>query len=207
VSARAGIPWEGIARVGRALCGFAVASALATLAWIFVLQEGLERGITRYDYVRGLGEVAGTIPEDASRTGFALTFALMAGVATLLVACIEVAGRRTWRFALWFSIVPFVLWGAVLAPLTGARSEAIPGGAFGVDGGWATPLVGAAGSVVVAILLWRVYTLMSGRAWWRVTTSRPEGVLFVPPTAAPERADSLELAEQRAEQGGEAPGR
>ena len=190
---------------GREVAAVLVAGVLAALAWMFLMQEGqagriLEHTWTEHDFPDGLGHLLGS--EDTARAGLFATLALgVIAVAIYAVAQRAVHVRLRYK-ALGTAIALFLLWGLVFTPLVnsrqvlvGAEFQYLPTGFFGTDAGAATILSGIVASLVTAVLIARVYSLMRDGDWWRERAVARQGVLG---TAADEL---LELPEQRPEQG------
>ena len=188
------IRWDLVWALGRRLAGVIVGGALGALVWLIIMQEGLRHGWTDHDFNDGMGALLGA-SGDAERTGFrgTLVLGLLLGVVYVLVQ--PWIARRVWWRGLAFTLVPFVLWGAVFCPLIDSRVAGDPSGLFGSDAGSWTWLVALAASLGYTVVLARVYALMSTAWWWR-----PREREVAETIEAITEPGSLELSEERPEE-------
>jgi hypothetical protein len=184
----------------RQAAGILVGGLLASLVWVFFLQEGVERGWTTVDWVRPLGELLGAGPDEAARLGWYASMVAWVALALVLVPAARLVGGSLWRRTLAVAAVPFLLWGLLFMGLVDAREPEWAAGLLGWESGWEAAAMALAGSVFSTVLLLRVHDLLSGTTWWEPKEHSLEASLAA--LAAP----SLELPEQRPEQGGERPG-
>jgi hypothetical protein len=187
--------WPRVVVVARYVVAVLVAGGLSGVVWLIVMQEGVRQGWMDHDYNQAMGELLpGTA--DAARNGLRWTMLVALGLAALYALIEPWLTRGAWRRGIWWALVPFLLWGLVLAPLAGSRLQDDPGGLFGVDGGGTSVLVGAAASVLTALVLARCYDLMRSAWWWRPRKVEEEREAIVEALTAP---GSLELPEERPE--------
>ena len=194
--------------IGRYVAAIIVAGALASLAWMYILQEGHEGRVfgatwTQHDFPDGLGNAFGAT--DTARAGLFLTLGLGV-VAAGVFALIErwLPGRGPMK-GLWFAPLLFLAWGLVFTPFVDSRQVRVgvedlylPTGVFGVDAGGATILSGGAASLIAGIIIARIVSLMRGAQWWQAHRASE--------LQAEVQQDLFELAEQGAKQGGERAG-
>lgn len=184
-----------------------LAGGLAALAWLFVMQEGLDGQIVRrtwteHDFAGGLGHALGGAAP--ARTGLYATLAVGAAAALLFAAMERVLPMRGWRKGIAFAPVLFLAWAFVFCPLVDARRILegaeflyLPNGPFGADAGRATFLSAVVASLFAGMIIARVLPMVRDAAWWE------------PHPEASRRADHaglLELPEERPEQGVERTG-
>lgn len=206
----------------RHVAGVVVGGAIGGIVWLIVLQEGPERGWSDHDYNQIMGQVFVGREDDVARAGFYGT--LLAGIALAAIYALVIErlarGRHRAVAPLTFALLPFFSWGLVLSPGVTALEDTaidvsprrIPGGAFGLDGGGVTLVLGVVGSLLFALAVSRIYRLMTTPAWWKSRGSDhsiAKGVLDElisrsAPAAAP---DSLKLPEEGRKEGGEGAGR
>lgn len=198
----------------RHIAGVVVGGIIGAVVWLIVMQEGSERHWSDHDYNQMVGQVVVDRTGDVAKTGFWVTLVLGIALAAVYAVVVEpLVGRaRRVRAMFLFALVPFLLWGLVLSPgvtaykdtaLDVAR-ETIPGGAFGLDGGGATLVLGMIASMLFALAVTRIYRLMCEPEWWRARGgdhAMAQGVLDELTSR------SLELSEERREEGREGPGR
>lgn len=191
---------ERLARAGREVAAVIGAGVLGAIAWLVVVQEGRGRGLTDLDFARGLAlsvGADGVDRQEVGSTGFYATVVL--GVAFMLVFALVVPRflRRSW----WWQAAPvgaaaFLLWGLAFSP-------ARPSGILGLEaGGISSLLVFLVGAAAFAVVGVRVYTLVSGPAWWVAKENRLEEEL----EELTQQQRSLELPEERREEGDVRPG-
>jgi hypothetical protein len=202
-----------VADVTRRVVGVVVGGLVGAITWLIVMQEGYKRGVTDHDYNRVMGQVFKDATDpDVARTGYRAT--LVVGVIMAAIFALVVhrwtRDKRGIIAALWFALVPLLAWGLLLAPLvdayrpTGVGQEPvpIPGGVFGLDGGfWTLPLAMAA-SLLVSLVIVRSYRLMSTASWWRTRPVAPGEAVHDIVGLADVTPLSLELPEERAEDAG-----
>ena len=178
--------------------GIVVGGMLGAAFWLVVVQEGRSLDQTDLDFVRAMALIFEAEGTDRRATGSAgLYLTLGTGVLLVLLHALVVPrvarlrGRRWWIQAIPVGIAAYVLWGALVSPSRDA-------GAFGLDaGGVSSAIVFLVGAAAFAIVAVRCYTLIASAAWWEdkeqdITRSLDE---------IESRSRSLELAEQRPEQG------
>jgi hypothetical protein len=187
--------WPTLVLVARHVVAVVVAGGLSGVVWLIVMQEGVRHGWMDHDYNQAVGELlpgGGGVAQNGLR--WTMLFAL--GLAAVYALIEPWLTRGAWWRGIWWALVPFLIWGLVLAPLAGSRLEDDPGGLFGVDGGGKSILVGAAASVLTALTLARCYDLMRSAWWWRPRKVEEEREATVEALTAP---GSLELPEERPE--------
>ena len=207
--------------------GVLVGGAIGAILWLIVMQEGPERGWTDYDYNEMAGQMVVPRQEDVAKAGLWTTLLLGIVLACLYPLVFRPLRRRLnrWVVALLYALVPFLLWGLLMAPAVTAYEDTasdqarrlIPGGAFGVDGGDATPVLAAVASILFALCVMRAYSLMTRRDWWTRKYRRggldaavladvvAEPGMASLEVAAPEHTDLLEFPEEVGEEGREGP--
>lgn len=161
----------------RHVAGVVVGGAIGGIVWLIVLQEGPERNWSDHDYNQIMGQVFVGRGDDVARAGFYGTLLFGIALAAVYALVFERPFRSKHRALapLTFAMVPLSLWGLVLSPGVTAfedtaidvRPRVIPGGAFGLDGGGVTLVLGIAGSLLFALAASRIYRLMTTPAWWR----------------------------------------
>jgi hypothetical protein len=188
--------WGRVVDVTRYVAAVVVAGGLSGVTWLIVMQEGVRHDWMDHDFNQAMGEL---LPGsgDPARVGLRWTMIIALGLAILYALVEPVLARPSWRWGLRWAIVPFLLWGLLLAPLAGSRLDDDPGGLFGVDGGWASLLVGAAAAVLSTLVLARCYALMRSPFWWRPRRVEEEREEMIEALTAP---GSLELPEERPEE-------
>jgi hypothetical protein len=207
-----------ILRLLRHVAGVVVGGAIGGIVWLIILQEGPERQWSDHDYNQIMGQVFVGREDDVATAGFLATLGTGVALALLYAFAFEPLGRnrgRAWA-PLCFAAVPLALWGLVLSPGVTAykdtaidvRPEVIPGGAFGLDAGGVTLVLGVVGSLLFALAVSRIYRLMITPSWWKARGSdhaMAKGVLEELIARTPD--PSLELPEERREEGRESAGR
>ena len=197
------LPAPARARLGRAareVTAVVGAGVLGAVAWLIIVQEGENKGLTELDFARGLAlsvGADGVNRQEVGSTGFYATIVL--GVALMALHAILVPRfvRRQW----WWQAVPvglaaFLLWGLAFSPVR-------PSGVLGLEaGGVVSMLVFLVGAAAFAIIGVRVYTLVSRADWWEAKEDRLEEEL----DQLAEQQRLLELPEERREEGGVRPG-
>lgn len=192
---------------GRYAAAVVTAGVIGALVWMFVLQEGHTGRIfgvtwTQHDFPDGLGLTFGA--EDTARAGLFLTL----GLGVIVAAVFALVERRLPGSGLvkGLSLAPllFLAWGLVFTPLVDSRQVKVeaefvflPTGFFGVDAGGRTIISGVLASVLTGIVIARIISLLREASWWQDHPSTDHGF------GADTPAVLLELAEERAEQGGE----
>lgn len=222
VSLREQLP-QPLRALARRIVAVITAGVVGALAWLVVVQEGGKRGYTDLDVNHALGEVwrgpvdtgrvrekeaLGVVGDPVAPTGLRLAVAagvLFAVVYTLVAPLLPL--RRWYLRALPLALLVFLVTALVYGPLVESRGVA-QAGAFGLGAGGGTPFVFAAGALVFGLVAARVHDLMSGTSWWEPTDERTAaGSLEAVVRASESRGDtSLELGEQRAEEGRVGPG-
>ena len=193
--------WGG--RTGAALrrvAGVVLSGLLAAVAWSVVWTYAFDHDWTGANSVRMIGLLRNHEPLDAAKRGFAVVCA----VAILLAAVVALADHwLPWRLefaAVGLALVVFLGWGTIFGPLTADRAWSVidgrrfpaPSGLFGLDGGRATPIVGAFAAIALGFVMVRCQRVMADAVWWKPGRSLgTRGVAF----------DSLELPEEGAKEG------
>lgn len=198
----------------RHIAGVVVGGTIGAIVWLVVMQEGAERHWSDHDYNQIVGQVVVDRTGDVAKAGFWATLVLGIVLAAAYSIVVEpLVGRvRRVRAMFLFALVPFLLWGLVLSPGVAAYKdtaldvarETIPGGAFGLDGGGVTPVLGVVASLLFALAVTRVYRLMCDPKWWH---SRGGDHAMAQGVLDELTSRSLELSEERREEGREGPGR
>lgn len=166
-----------ITRAGRWVAAIIGSGVFAAVVWMFALQEGHTGQIfgktwTQSDFPDGLGHAIGA--DEPNRAG--LVLGLMLGVAVALVyALVErfLPGRGIVK-GLTFAAIPFLAWGLLYTRLINSREvlindsiEYLETGAFASGAGGGTIVSAIVGSLLVGLILARVYPLMRGAEWWQ----------------------------------------
>jgi hypothetical protein len=163
-------------RVARWVAAILVSGVLASLFWLFCMQEGyggqiLNRTWTDHAFDQGLGNAIGA--SSHALGGFYLSMVLGVAAAALFALLEPVLPGRGWIKGLAFAPIPFLVWGLVFCPLVNAdrtpQSEGFlysPSGLFGVDSGIATIVSGAVASVAAGLVLARVLPMVREASWW-----------------------------------------
>lgn len=206
----------------RHVAGVVVGGAIGGIVWLVVLQEGPERNWSDHNYNQIMGQVFVGREDDVARAGFYGTLLFGIALAAIYALVFEgfFRGKHRALAPLTFALVPLFLWGLVLSPGVTAfedtaidvRPQVIPGGAFGLDGGGVTLVLGIAGSLLFALAVSRIYRLMTTPAWWRSRGSdhsMAKGVLdeLISRSTSTAAPDSLKLPEEGRKEGGEGAGR
>jgi hypothetical protein len=196
----------------RHLCAMITAGVVGGVVWLVVMQEGPERDWSDHDFNQIMGQLVVGREDDVARAGFLVTMPAAIVLAALYALIEGRTGRSGLRLPLVFSLAPFLLWGLVLSPgvtaykdtaLDVARQE-IPGGFFGTESGVVAVILAAVASVLFGLAASRVYRLMRTPEWWR-SRGDTHSVGTLDAIIAPK--GSLELSEQRPEEGREGAGR
>lgn len=183
-------------RAVRQAVGVAVGGVLGAAVWLAVVQEARNLNLTDLDFVRAMAlifEVEGT---DRRATGSAgLYLSLAAGVILVALHALVVPRlvRRHWALqAVPLGVLSYLLWAMVMSPTR-------PSGLFGLQAGGITSaltfLVGAAAFATVAV---RCHALITDDRWWE---EKDQDISRGLDTIEARRDRSLELPEERAEQG------
>lgn len=205
---------QGVLQSLREISGVVVGGTLGALLWLIVVQEGPQRDLTDYNFAQQMGQVFVDRSADVAQAG--LWGTILVGI---LIACVyplffrRLEGRLTRvGAALAFALVPYLLWGLVMAPgvtayqdtVAGVEPVLIPGGAFASQAGWTPALLAVPAAILYALSVARCYGLMRTAAWWRPKYRHgPSAEALVDVFGDP----SLELPEQVGEEGREGPRR
>lgn len=188
------IRWDLVWALGRRLAGVVVGGALGALVWLIIMQEGLRHGWTEQNFNADMGLLFSSVDNETIQyNGVKLTLAVSVGLAIVYALLTEAVWRDRWKRGIWFSVVPFLLWGLVYCPYVAGRIEGEPDAPFGLDDG-ATIIVGLVASLGFGLVLARVYGLMRTPGWWRPQHRRLGETLQAIETP------SLELPEERPEE-------
>jgi hypothetical protein len=188
--------WGAVVTCTRYVVAVVVSGLLSGLTWLILMQEGERKGLMDHNFNQAMGEL---LPGggDTARLGLRWTM-IFALILAVLYALVEpVLSRADWRRGTWWALVPFLLWGLVLAPLAGSRLTDDPGGVFGIDGGAGSILVGAGSALLSTLVLVRCYSLMRRASWWRPRRIGERREETIEALTAP---GSLELSEEGPEE-------
>ena len=185
----------------RQAIGVLTGGVLGAGVWLVVVQQGREWDLTDVDFVRGVATIFGSDGVDRRAVGsYGLYVTLAMGV--ILVAVHALAGTRLVRRGWWYQTVPlaalsFLLWAVVMSPTR-------PSGLFGLSaGGITSPAVFLVGGAAFAIVAVRCYSLITGSGWWE---EKHEDISAGLDKISATRRPSLELPEERPEEGRVGPG-
>lgn len=226
----------------RMLAAIVVSGAVASLAFLVMIQGAANRGYTDLRFNRALGEVAGArgrearsdqalgiIGDPTGPRGFSAT--VIIGILLLAIhgLVIDRLARRPWyveAVPLW--ILTYLLLGLVYGPLVERRVADVPGGLFFSEASAGTPWVVLACALGFALVGSRCYGLIRGARWWEekdeglheglaaiilgkgghvpgAASGRGEGASEPVARSAADPRPSLELPEERGEDGGVGP--
>lgn len=207
-------------RIGRAVAAIVVSGVVGAVVFLVMVQGAFRQGHTRLDFNHVLGtviqgeaeevgstqEALGIIGDTAGPTGLNAT--LLAGIVLMVVHGLVITPlvRRHWlvrAVPLW--ILTVLALGLVYAPVADARLDT-PIGTFGADNGDMTPVVLILSALGFAITAARCHDLMIRPWFWRSRgESIEEALADMPGVGPPGAPGSLELAEERREDGGVRP--
>lgn len=211
------VPGGPLPRLWRAVAAPVVSGAVAAVVFLIMVQGSFRKGHTSLDFNHVLGtliegeaqevgstqEALGVIGDSAGPTGFSAT--IVAGIVLMVIHSLVITRlvRRHWLIQavpLWLLTVAAL--GLVYAPYADSQLDT-PIGTFGADAGGMTPLVLILSALGFAVTGARCHDLMSRTGFW---VSRQESVeqalADLPGVGDP---GSLELAEERREDGGVRP--
>jgi len=194
--------------------GVLVGGLLGGILWLVIMQEGPERGWSEHDYNQMIGQLLVDRSGDVEHAGLWATLVAGVALATVYAVAFDRLSRRLGAIgaSLAFAVVPLLLWGLALSPLTtayvdtvpGVPRRTIPGGPFGLDGGTGALVLGVIASIAFGLVAGRVYRLMQAAEWWRSRGARHEMAEEVLSELA---GGSLELPEEMREERSEGSGR
>lgn len=153
---------------GRELLAWLLAGTLGALAYLVVIQESANRGWSDHKVVDAVGILMGAEGQDVPRQGF--YWSIVFSLAIVLVYA-AVPRLRPLPFAVRAGILGvtvLLLWGLVLCPLASARSDEVIAGAFALDAGVSSLVVGVLAAAVYGISAARVHGLVVSAEWWEV---------------------------------------
>jgi hypothetical protein len=201
------------ARIARAATAIVVSGLVAGTCFLIVIQEAERRGHTDLDFNHTLGNIVegrqaedattraalGVIGDSAAPTGLIATWVL--SVVVMLVYAVAVVGlvRRGWIVrGVILGAATFLAVGLIYPPLASRHLEESLG-PFGSGFGAATVVAFLLASLVFGIVGARCHDLIVSAWWW---TPRGEDLEEALDELEMGRPASLELAEQRGEDGG-----
>jgi hypothetical protein len=201
---------ERIGAIARGLVAVVIGGAVATIAFLVMVQGAFHKGYIDLDWTHVLGTAVKGTSEETSGSHTALsvvgdtagpaglwTAFLMGAVALAVFALTGARWRRGWlsqTVALW--VIACLIFGLGFGLYADARLDT-PTGAFGVDVGGITPLAIILSCLGFALLGVRCYRLMVDARWWAPKhEGLSEGLDEVVPVATP---GSFELIEKSLE--------
>lgn len=203
------------ARVARTACAIVVGGMVAAICFLIVIHEAERRGYTALDFNHTLGNVIegrqsedattraalGVIGDSAAPTGLVATLVLgVVAMAVFALAVVPLVRRGGWIVqGVVLGAVVFLALGLIYPPLA-SRHLIESLGPFGASFGTGTVVAFALSSLTFGIAGARCYSLMVGAAWWTPRGEVLEEALEEIEMGQP--APSLELPEQRGEEGG-----
>lgn len=194
----------------RLLLGALIGAAGGVTAALVIVHQAEKRGWAgNINLARGVGLARGAGGTDAAREGLYTLFiaGTLLGLVVLAIA-LALGERRLAVLTPITAVAGFLAWGLVCSPFINSRvEEYTPGGAFG--GGFQMSLIYAVAAAVYGFVAARLATVIRDADFWvakdndiRAGLEHLQEMGLVGPTGAA----SLELAEERAEQGGEPTG-
>jgi hypothetical protein len=198
--------------IGRFVVGVLVASGVATVVFLIMVEGSFRKGYTDLDFNHVVGTVVkgtaeettgnqgalGVVGDTAGPSGFysatigAIVLLTVYGLVTRVV-------RRHWAIqGVGLGIVTFLVLGLVFAPIADARFDT-PTGLFGVDAGGFTVVVLGVSALGFGLVAARCYDLILSADWWRPKEATLDEMLEAVDV---EEDRSLELPEEGPEKGG-----
>lgn len=224
-------PFPRLAAAGRWCAAVLLSAAVGTVVYLVMVQGSAHKGFTDLDFNHSLGVLIGGDAEretshsalgvsgdTAAPTGLMWTFVFAVVLCAAYGLVMRRRGRPPWYLAaLPFGIVVFLLVALVYMPIVGSRVDEATVRVLGIDGGGITPVVFLLSSLGFALVVARVYSLAVSASWWEPRAHDAEAALLEfeggealelgEPLSEDSMRASLELPEQRGEDGGVKPGR
>ncbi len=200
----------GLPAVARAAAGAVIAGVVTAIVFLICVQGSFRQGITDLDFAHVLGTaVEGTAVEESGSDALgvigdsagptALWVTIVAAIVILAFHALVITRfvKRHWLVqGAVLGVVIFLALGLVYVPYVDANLDT-PIGPWGADQGGVTPLVLLASALIAGMVGARCYDLAARASWWQ------EEQLAVDEQLAELTGvdESLELPEQRAEEG------